>query len=941
VKEGLTEIPPPTPRAALDGADAASVATRGRAMIRENGTFAFLGRYPLSVDPPAALRSRTLQAEQAIRRWAVVEARAYLARSTGGIADPDDLVLVDAQLVDDSIVVQFDQYVASMRIEGVSALVAVGQSGVFYARHNLVLAPKISSSHQVTSHRAQQAALAHMLASVRAASPRGEPEKVVLLDEDQRAQLAWRVEIDANTPNGWWAIYVHAGDGSVTARKKLSFHAVAGSVHFEVEPNCQGDPTELVKMPYVEWNGDEHTDAGGGFSTVFTPPNAKVVLDGPYFTLHDRKHWIGGPWTFSLQPHPARNDLEVTDAHLDQTGAFYHAHVARQWMLRNGGSNVSQVRFAATDLDININVHGECNAYYDGLSLNFFDEGGGCNDTARLPVIVFHEYGHAIHDHSGRYMDGQVSEGIADFVSATIRNDPDIGGIFSCRRSFRSCDNALSFCRRGCDFDSWSDIHQTGQVICAALWEFRQMMVSRYGYDTGVAHTDRIFLRFLTLVGDMHSTYDAAIAADDDDDNNPANGTTHSCELNRAFADDSPGGTNHFPRLRGVVPSLASAKLTHDPPGRIDSSADTGLSLDFAFTLDPTCLTSGTSPQVKATLVFALPGQTEREVELRASGGSDIYTARIPDLEPPVTLSYYARFEVGGQEFYYPAQPDDPDPRDESGWPVYRQGAYFGDQQAIFSDDLEVESSAFATTTRNDNGIDDGLSDWQHGKPSASAAGPSGAHSGRRVWGTNLGGPYSEDRVSTLELGPLSTQGYSQVRLQLWRQLFSAGEVRIEVNGEIAYQQRATHFDWKDPEWVFLDIDISTQADDKDDVRIRFVLDDIVDNNKELAGLYIDDLQLVGTPAPGLDPRDPTSQDLPADDGSQAHDGSQAENGALPDNGSPADNDAQGPRGSNADNRSRDVAPLVSAVGCTSTGSPSASVWLVGLAALYRRRWRR
>jgi hypothetical protein len=227
------------------------------------------------------------------------------------------------------------------------------------------------------------------------------------------------------------------------------------------------------------------------------------------------------------------------------------------------------------------------------------------------------------------------------------------------------------------------------------------------------------------------------------------------------------------------------------------------------------------------------------------------------------------------------------------------------------------------------------LSDWQHGAPSTSADGPSGAYSGKRVWGTNLGGPYGEDRESTLELGPLSTQGYTQVRLQLWRQLLSADEARIEVNGATVYQQRATDFDWQDPEWIFLDIDISAHADDAEEVRIRFVLDDAIDDGTQRAGLYIDDLQLVGTTSSESEPDDETNDDSPAEDGSVEDSGAQA------DSGDQADLGAQSAAGSDATTSLRDVAPLIGAVGCTCNGGAPTGVWLVGLAALYRMRRRR
>ena len=55
-------------------------------------------------------------------------------------------------------------------------------------------------------------------------------------------------------------------------------------------------------------------------------------------------------------------------------------------------------------METNVDVSGSCNAFFSGWpspSINFYTEGGGCHATAKIPDVVFHEYGHAINH--GRY----------------------------------------------------------------------------------------------------------------------------------------------------------------------------------------------------------------------------------------------------------------------------------------------------------------------------------------------------------------------------------------------------------------------------------------------------------------------------------------------------------------------------------------------------------
>ena len=69
----------------------------------------------------------------------------------------------------------------------------------------------------------------------------------------------------------------------------------------------------------------------------------------------------------------------------------------------------------------NVDVAGSCNAYYDG-EINFFAEGNGCNATAKIPDVVYHEYGHAINNY--RYgsgmQNGGLNEGFADLWALSL-----------------------------------------------------------------------------------------------------------------------------------------------------------------------------------------------------------------------------------------------------------------------------------------------------------------------------------------------------------------------------------------------------------------------------------------------------------------------------------------------------------------------------------------
>ena len=77
--------------------------------------------------------------------------------------------------------------------------------------------------------------------------------------------------------------------------------------------------------------------------------------------------------------------------------------------------------FGGLDFPMETNVDistANCNAFYSGGTINFYAEGGGCQSTANIPDVAYHEYGHAINDY--RYnnqvgmWNGALNEGTAD-----------------------------------------------------------------------------------------------------------------------------------------------------------------------------------------------------------------------------------------------------------------------------------------------------------------------------------------------------------------------------------------------------------------------------------------------------------------------------------------------------------------------------------------------
>ena len=456
------------------------------------------------------------------------------------------------------------QYVNDVPVEGTYAIGVAHDGMLLYAHQHIAAPPEVDTRPRITAEAAADLAIASAEGTAEAVALHdSQAPKLVIVYIDGRPHLAWRIGVKVRQPFESRAVYVNADTGDILTVQKTSHEDVAGHVRFSVERFCAGEKPQLMNMPHVQWSETLHTNSRGAFKSDKDVSRAKVTLKSPYVKITNEDGKLAGPWEYPLAAAPADNDIEISDAPLDQVDPFFHVLTVRSWLLSHVSKTTPLGRWARKQMRVNVNVPDTCNAYYDG-DLNFFSEGDGCLNTGRTAGIVFHEYGHGIHEHAPPDdawvpMDGQVSEGVGDFIAATITNNPNMRGVFSCHDNIRTCENEFTFCESGCDFDLYSEAHDAGQVMCGVWWELRQHMIKRYGKKKGAKETDKLHLRFLSLVGDMDSAYEAAIAADEDADHNPDNGTDHSCQINRAFASNAKGSVKHFPHLKHVVPCASKA----------------------------------------------------------------------------------------------------------------------------------------------------------------------------------------------------------------------------------------------------------------------------------------------------------------------------------------------------------------------------------------------
>jgi hypothetical protein len=200
-------------------------------------------------------------------------------------------------------------------------------------------------------------------------------------------------------------------------------------------------------------------------------------------------------------------------------------------------------------LRANVNLPRTCNAYWNGTSINFFEEGGGCNNSGRIFDVIAHEWGHGLDQHlPGMAIDGALGEFIGDEISFVQTNSPLLGPAFlTDGGAARDLDDP----RYQCFDPSVRGVHAGGHLLGAVMFDvFTDLQAKGLRGEP----LKRLMLRPIAIAQTRAEWYRAMLAVDDDD-GNLSNGTPHECLIYRQFVAHSCAGV----RWPGIP--------DQDPPG--------------------------------------------------------------------------------------------------------------------------------------------------------------------------------------------------------------------------------------------------------------------------------------------------------------------------------------------------------------------------------------
>ncbi|MEW5883571.1 MAG: hypothetical protein AB1725_05025, partial [Armatimonadota bacterium] len=387
--------------------------------------------------------------------------------------------------------------------------------------------PEREPANPISAEAATRIALGEMPDAVTVT----EPEYVIWSDGIE-SRYAWMLIADngrLDQPNRN-RFFIEAETGRVLDTKSEIHYAdfvinVQGYRTPGVLPDTPSNPPALMPLPggivYVPPTGGRFADSNG---------NVAFPLDGRLIV--SARAELFGRWAKAVDVE-GRNEIlvhsqqsslpfvmtfnQTQEEHItSQVNAFIHTEIVHNF------AKAINPAYPGVDVQMpaNVNINNTCNAFYNGISINFFRAGGGCVNSA-YSSVVYHEYGHHIVATGHQNPTGDFHEGVADITSMLLLDDPIIA------RDFSGPGNHIRDCSTSNEqYPCNGGSHQCGQVICGAFWDTLVGLKVKWGNDPAL---DIARFLYLNLILMSPPAIDPDITIDvltlDDDDGDIMNGT--------------------------------------------------------------------------------------------------------------------------------------------------------------------------------------------------------------------------------------------------------------------------------------------------------------------------------------------------------------------------------------------------------------------------------
>lgn len=431
---------------------------------------------------------------------------------------------------------------------------------------------------------------------------------------------------------------VDAIDGAVLMRKSLIDHAhgpvpeppmpLPGGPSIQVNATVYANGflngTSEVGLPNlrIQQGSTFYTDADG-FATA-TAGSASLSLQGLWSRVYTNGTTPSATTTVPSGPHTFSFDQ---NANVRENTAYYHVNRIHDHMKTFYPSFTMMDNALPTNIDLTTD---NCNAFYDGSSINFYASANNCQSFALFHDVIYHEYGHGINDkyyqsQGGFFANGAMGEGYADIWALGLTQNPVMSLGYQ-------INDATSYIRRY-DIDPKvypedliGEVHADGEIIAGAWWDLHlnfgsmQQMLDMYAesFNALVTGADgnegQVYVDILI----------EALTIDDSPanggDNDITNGTPRVLDIINAF--DAHG-----------ITLLSNATLAHNPITSASNGANIQISasvtLQYAWALSD------------AICRYRLNNGTQWQTLPLVNQGGNNYSASIPAQQSGTVVGYY------------------------------------------------------------------------------------------------------------------------------------------------------------------------------------------------------------------------------------------------------------------------------------------------------------
>lgn len=597
------------------------------------------------------------------------------------------------------------------------------------------------------------------------------PELVIWADGDgRRATEAWKFQGGLREPGNFQAytFFVDAATGALLeARNEVHTLDVSGTVQGFGTPGVRAhsaaNPPANLPMPKLRMtisggsnaftnNAGAYTIPHGGSSPVTVSSNlssgqwVNVNPNGVAELTVSGSVTPPGPGNFTF------NAGSSAEQNVAQVNAFIHTTYTHDFIKDRAPG--------FTGLDIvmpaNTGVSGSCNAYFTdfgGFSINFYNAGGGCNNSSFSSVIA-HEYGHFIVNRLGLNQHG-FGEGFGDTMAVMMYDIGIMGQDFTTTGGFvrNLQDGTPDWSGGSCN----SGTHTCGEMLGGSWYFIKENFKSFYGSVDGLDRVRQLTVDWAMIASGPSSNWGAhpgtaiEVLTVDDDNGNIDDGTPNRSRICSGFAQHNIA----CPDLQLLVFQYPDGRPEYVTPGQTTS-----------FQVNVTAA-GGTPQPGSGKMLYSVNGGSYTLQNMTQIAPNQ-YMAVLPAVNCGDTLKYYfsASSTTAGNQV---------EPIGAPATTYSSTAAYNVD--VAFEDTMETNKGWTVGGTGTGDNATTGI--WTRVNPNGTAAQPEDDHTpapGTICWvtgqgsvGGDLGAADVDNGTTTLTSPAIDLAGAAGAKISYWR----------------------------------------------------------------------------------------------------------------------------------------------------------------------------